>query len=177
MTHKHAQGRSATKPTGHCSLNASLTAGFGVLLELDSPLATVAASCVFNAARHKELLDLSIDPVSYGERDGGRFRDDYQAVELLSKFPGLESGIDTASVAIQKFMDSEQACAETNVRFKRIRDTRDLKDSLSGRNVLDAAAAKIASVLGPFSWDRAARHFTFGPGASISVPRHRGDAY
>lgn len=116
--------------------------------------------------RFAELVREDVAASSY--TDPFEFYLDYQAVKLLSKNPHLDTGIDTAKVALRKFVEFEALCQETNARFR--------PDAMTGipshlARVLYAAQAKIVSILGDVP-DLEALDFRFGPGAAFGV---RGD--
>lgn len=119
------------------------------------------------------VLSLHVDPLTYEDAD--LFRDDYLVAELLSKFPNFDVGIDRQAVALDKFRDSERVCAEANQRLKSLYGT--ASTTVSVASCIYTARRKIERLLGPFSWDEAARHFGFGPGSTTSLKRTRGDAY
>jgi hypothetical protein len=123
---------------------------------------------------HQKYLDRTLDISTYGNwRD---FYVDYIAVSLMSKFPNLNIEVDRDAVALEKFLQSERCCAETNSRLRLL-----YKAPLTNRallvHVLELARVKIDAVLGEFSWDDAARHFSFGPGATIGLTSSEGDSW
>jgi hypothetical protein len=94
----------------------------------------------------------------------------------MSKFPNLDVDVDRDAVAIEKFLQSERCCAETNSRLRLL-----YRSPLTSRDllvhVIELARVKIEAVLGEFSWDDAARHFSFGPGATIGLTSSEGDSW
>lgn len=132
---------------------------------LDTP---VSLSCYLLAlnGEWEQLVRKDVDPTHY--LDAFDFWLDYQSVKLMSKCPGLPTGIATDTVAYRKFIECELSCKETNARF---RDDEILaKPGLSAR-ILESAERKISLILGPVpSLD--ALDFRFGPGAAFGV---RGD--
>jgi hypothetical protein len=140
---------------------------------LGSPL---AIEC-YGLSRKGEFMGLvskSLDPSSYTDAD--LFRRDYLAVELMSKFDSYDLGIDRDEVALQKFIQAEDQCRSANKRLS-VRYETGLITPYSPESFIWTAREKIAALLGPFDWDKASAHFAFGPGASTSVRRERGDAY
>ncbi len=119
------------------------------------------------------VVSQSVNPADYDCPVA--FRDDYLAAELFSKFPNFDLGIDTASVAIAKFHESEACCLEANNRLKSLYGVASTTTSVP--SILYAARRKIERLLGPFSWDRAEQFFGFGPGASTRLKRSHGDAF
>lgn len=122
------------------------------------------------------VVSAEVDPSTF--TDAGEFADAYLAAELMSKFPDWELGIDKTAVAYQKFIDSEELCAATNLRFVERRSyVNGLYSPYTPESIISVAREKIRRVLGPFSWDLAERHFGFGPGATSNVRSRFGDAY
>lgn len=121
-------------------------------------------SRILESGDHRRLLSVVLNPSGYS--DWRSFSDDYQALNLLRKYPGLRTGINTGSVALEKFLKCESVCRDTNTRFR------------MGGGVtpwcwerLLKARSFIERVLGVFSWDAAIQYCNFGPGANVGVPR------
>jgi hypothetical protein len=74
-----------------------------------------------------------------------------------------------------KFRGAENVCLSANASLA----DRNVRGKLTPyeRDILFMSRRKIAKCLGPFSWDSAESHFSFGPGAAVAVPRRRSDAY
>lgn len=100
---------------------------------------------------------------------GDRFRERYQAAEMLSKFP-FDIGVDRDAVALQGFRKSEGECAVLNAVFPNL-------DHPVTPSVLRRARGKIKDILGAFSWTSAANYCGFGPGASTSRARASSSAF
>jgi hypothetical protein len=122
---------------------------------------------------HLGVLESSVSPETYSDAETYRF--DYMANQLLSKYPYLDIKVDRPLVALNKFLQCEKQCSEANSRLSR--DVSSIKSLYTPGSILSMARLKIASMLGPFSWDEAEPHFSFGPGSSTSLPRRKGDAY
>lgn len=114
-----------------------------------------------------------IDPSSYS--DAADFRQDYLASELMSKYPGWDTGLDLEAEALRKFAEAEKSCSETNTCLSRSYGVPAV--GITAASYLFTAQRKIARVLGPFSWDQAEQFFGFGPGASFALKRKCGDSY
>lgn len=131
---------------------------------IDTP---VSLSCSI-MARHKEFSQLvrkTINPLSYVGPES--FALDYQSVKLLSKYPYLDTGIDTEVAAREAFRKAEDQCLQTNQRF-RIRESKGELFPSSVESVLSIASRKISRILGPVpSLDLL--DFSFGPGAAYGV--------
>lgn len=73
---------------------------------------SLACHMLAEAGEWTQYLELSFpDPAR------PTFADDYLVTEMLSKNPRLPLKVDRKAVAIQRFADSEEACADTNKRF------------------------------------------------------------
>lgn len=107
-------------------------------------------------------------PMDYNEPDTNRFRDAYWVSESFSKMPWKLPGVNREETAYQKFWDAEEVCRRYNSR---------LVDALNRASLdvrlLKRARQRVASVLGDFSWNECYPHFSFGPGASTSLPRRK----
>lgn len=141
----------------------ALTYAKKVWESFDTP---VSLSCYILAKYQdfKQLVGKSIDPKSYS--DPYDFFLDYQSVKLLSKYPYLDTGIDTKQVALEKFLWAEDLCKETNHRFRKRLDGEHL--ALRVENVLSNASRKISRILGPVP-NLSRMDFSFGPGAAYGV--------
>jgi hypothetical protein len=116
------------------------------------------------------FVNWSINPMDYAS--ASTFRTDYLAVEMFSKYPHLDTGINLSEVAIAKFLSSEQTCSQTNARLASLRNY-----SFWTTTVFETARRKIAKLLGPFNWDEAALGFDFGPGATTRLRRISSDRF
>lgn len=139
-----------------------------ILLGLGSELALVAHHFL-SIGNDAALIDMSVDPSGY--TDWREFFKDYQAVELLSKFDKLNLPVNRETVAIDKFLQCEQRCSETNRRFAK-RESGIFPDA-DVYKVFHLARKKISRALGNFSWDSAVPSMAFGPGASIGLTRKK----
>lgn len=91
-----------------------------------------------------------------------------QALAFFSKNAALPLGLDTAAIALEKFLESESICLATNRRFRN-------RSAPTREGGVDAGLTyevmrKVADILGPFpGLDR--MQFGFGPGANVGVSR------
>ncbi len=92
------------------------TVVFETCKTIDTPR-SLAVWLMYSNAEHKQLVQLDIDPLSYCDADS--FADDYLVTKFLSKYPGLQTGIDTRAAALDTFLSCERKCAETNTRLSR----------------------------------------------------------
>lgn len=121
--------------------------------------------------KHKEfrqIVELSINPDDFV--DVGRFRDALAATSFLSKNKFLETGISKETVAMEKFLEAEVACKETNERV--------LSNSLCSltQAVIMTAARKIQNILGRIDAEEFVDSCNWGPGATVKLPRRRASA-
>lgn len=129
---------------------------------------TATSLSCYILARNGEMSQLvrkSVRALDY--LDPFDFYRDYQSVKLLSKYPFLETGIDTEEVARLKFKESEDACLRTNVRW-RMRENNGWLFNPRVERVITLAQRKISSILGDVpSLEQV--DFGFGPGAAYGV--------
>lgn len=125
---------------------------------------------MFLSGDHLGVANLSISPLDY--RDSSLFQRDYAAVSLLKKYPGLNTGIDTRKVALDKFEVSEDVCADVNFRL-----LASYRQKPHVYEILRLARSECRLILGKFSWDRTEPFLSFGPGASVGNPRRRSHPY
>jgi len=117
---------------------------------------------------HKSFLNATIDPRNYD--CAYTFAQDYMAFSLLSKYKGLDTGLDLEHEALRRFIDAERICQQTNERLKQSRNVgypADLNSLLLG------AQRKIACLLGPYSTFKVDESYGWGPGATADIPRRR----
>lgn len=112
-----------------------------------------------------ELTRLQFDPRHYETFDV--FRRSYQAHCFLSKYEGLQTGIDTRAVATVSFVESEARCRDTNLRLGRSVT----KGDTLAWFLLQGAKRKIADLLPPLSEviEEVISLASFGPGVTASL--------
>lgn len=140
---------------------------------LDTPF-SLSQKIRLDSGDYQGLVSAEVNP--HGYTDAGKFARDYLAAEAFSKFPGWELGVDRATVAITKFLESEENCRLTNARLKRPYPV-DLKNPTGVAAVMFTARQKIRRLLREFRWADAERFFDFGPGATFSLPRKKRNAF
>lgn len=103
------------------------------------------------------------------------FEVDYMVTNLLSKYKGLETGIDTRAVALSGWRAAEIECAKTN-RFIRTLgcNLECSKEHLELNKILFLAQRKIATVLGEFKLQKLLDGGRWGPGATLDLRRNSG---
>lgn len=117
------------------------------------------------------------DPKAYSSSDN--FSRDYLAYNLLRKFDAFDLPIDRRAAAIGSFLESEMTCAIVNDcgRMWSPVIPADKYGECSLEAKIFLARKLIRRLLGPFSWDEAARHFRFSAGASTRMPRRTGHPF
>lgn len=138
---------------------------FALCKAIDTPV-SLGAWLRFKYSQ-RELAEMSIKPDDY--RCSQTFSADYSVVELLSKWKGLETGIDVEGEAIRRFTLAESSCLETNRRIRKSR--MEVNSSVDG--IIHSARRKIARLLGQFSLFKVEGSFGWGPGATYEIPRRR----
>lgn len=145
---------------------SALDVALCLLEDLNTPKSLAAYICLKNKCDHAEYLKLGCDPMHY--QDPSRFRDDYLAVSLLSKFPNLNLGLDTKEVAKVAFWAAEEQCRVTNSRIIRARHSPALISGVVS-SVLHTAQRKISALLGSVPFRRVIDGCGWGPGVSSTV--------
>jgi hypothetical protein len=115
-----------------------------------------------------QLISVKFNPRNYKEEDVKAATLDYACISFLSKWQGLNTGIDKRAAALQSFQTSEQMCYETNRNLRSWRSGHCDQD-LSSR--IFRAKVKIAKLLGPFSLHCISPFFGWGPGATYDLRR------
>lgn len=100
------------------------------------------------------------------------FRKDYLVANFLSKWKGLNTGLDLHEVALNSFKESESRCAASNELFRMRREGR-VSFPPRVEQVFHQARLKIGRVLSSFSIEDAIYGSRPGPGATYTL---RGNA-
>lgn len=116
---------------------------------------------------HEELAKATVDPRDY--EAAASFRIDYSVCELLSKWKGLRTGINTKQVAMSRFTLAETQCEDANVRIRLSRKA--VNPAIDG--IIHSARRKIARLFGPYSNFCIEGFVGWGPGATFEIPRRR----
>lgn len=136
-----------------------------LLDDVGSPLARRCAD-LLKTGQHASYLALGLSDASFDT-----FREDYLALEVASKYPYLDVNIDREKVALEKFFEIEGKLALSDgwlYRFSKGWNKHPLLHA-----VLHTARRKIEKLLGDFHWECAEAYFSFGPGATVSLPRRK----
>lgn len=136
---------------------------------IDSPRA-LACYLLARAGEFNQLIQLETDPNNYDSVT--EFRDDYLVSEALKKNPRLPLGIDRKAVALDKFLQAEKACADTNLRFRKIPhgelppgDNRVLSLLKRARRIIHQTLGRVT----PADLRFVESKMKFGPGATTAV--------
>ena len=120
------------------------------------------------------VVNSKIDPRQYGD-DHALFARDYLACSILRKYSSFPLGIDCKSVALNKFLESEAACRQTNITKVRPYENQAITSyGISPEQYISYARQKIKSLLGKFDWNKASERFAFTGGASTRLKRRSG---
>lgn len=124
---------------------------------------SLACYLMFKSGEHVQLLDCVADPLHY--LDAESFDLDYMAVSFLSKYTGLITGYDKKQRALDKFLQMEELCSQTNRRF-----LRDPEQKTHGHgHLLLSVRRKIDLILGEFDIEEFFESPAWGPGVSNSI--------
>lgn len=130
----------------------------------------VSLSChlLLRYGEYDQLVNMDIDPLSYNT--AWDYSIDNQAVSYLKKYPNLDTSFETADVALEKFLEAEQQCKETNDML-----VHNLRQNSDVSSVFYIAQRKIANWLANtrLSLD----DWRFGPGASSSCRGNLSSVY
>lgn len=78
---------------------------------------SLAVWLLFSNNEHNQLLNLEIDALWY--QDAHSFADDYLVTSFLSKYPYLNTGIDTKAKSMENFHKFEAQCRDTNANLQK----------------------------------------------------------
>lgn len=139
-----------------------------LLADLGSPLALEVSHDILKGD-WSTLVQRRVDPRLYDDPE--IFFRDYQAVELLRKCDGLDTGIDTTAAAKESFYRSEAQCHATNRRLRPyLENWGHTHQTVRFMPVLDMARKICSRVLGNIPENLDGR---FGPGATADTPAER----
>ena len=139
---------------------------FALCKKVDSPVSLGA----WLRFEHDQLAlaKMEINPNDY--QDASSFAADYLVVSFLSKWKGLQTGLDLDEEALQKFITSENICFKTNQRIRKARC--EPIDEFTA-SIISMAKRKISVLIGPCSLHKVEPWFGWGPGATYEIPRRR----
>lgn len=137
---------------------------------VDSPR-SLAVWLLFSTNEHGQLLELECNPWNYTCSQA--YADDYLVTQFMSKYPGLQTGIDTKAKAMESFYQFEEQCKQTNYQL----ESR-LHSSERVSQIFWAASEKCKRWLTPFDvplangrlpMEDVFHNLTWGPGVTSSV--------
>lgn len=139
---------------------------FALCKKVDSPVSLGA----WLRFEHDQLAlaKMEIKPKDY--QDASAFAADYLVVSFLSKWKGLNTGLDLDAEAISKFITSENICFKTNQRIRKARC--EPIDQFTA-SIISMAKRKISALIGPCSLFKIEPWLGWGPGATYEIPRRR----
>ena len=140
-----------------------------VVLSLCERINTPRALSVWLCFKYNQRALLTELPMAdIATSDPVQFQLEYFLTEYLSKYKGLKSGFDLHGEALRKWKLSEEACRQTNIRFRELK----LRPT-TGRveAALFGAQRKIASLLGSLRLPVVLSDCKWGPGATFDLGR------
>jgi hypothetical protein len=136
---------------------------FALCKAVDTPV-SLGLWLRFKHGEHKQLAEFSLRPEWYCS--AWQFHLDYICSEYLSKYIGLDTGVDKSAVALRGFATYEESCRKTN---SRIREGRFRGCSPRVESVLHTTRRKIANLLMDYRVDLWLDRCKWGPGATFSL--------
>jgi len=129
---------------------------------------SLAAYLLYTSGEHLQLAKLEISANDYLEHDYDHFRNDYLITEYLSKFEGLDTGVDREQVALETWQQAEEKCRATNLRIRTLYDRDDIPAVTL--DILLRAQQKIESCIGArVKWSAMLNRFRWGPGSTATL--------
>lgn len=151
----------STKATGHRRVKDPVKFAFKQLCAgVNSPLAQRLGG-LSDLGKSREPMP---DPTLY--QNASSFADDYLLVSFLSKYKGLNTGINTERAALASFAAAEDRCRIVNARFRHTKPT--FVDPLLLR-----AQRIVQKVLGFPTFSKLDGLERWGPGATSDLRRNR----
>jgi len=120
---------------------------------------------LYKNREHDQLVTLEWLPENYGTLQDAA--DSLAATKFLSKAKFLSTTFDKRKIALEKFIEAENHCKETNRRISVRRFNNPLTEV-----VLSYAARKIDIVLGSFNAEEFVDSCNWGPGATTLIKRN-----
>lgn len=116
-----------------------------------------------------KILEIDWKPSDYLTSD--HFARDYLVKSFISKYKGLDLGIDTRAVAVQKFKTSESNCRNVNEVIRTIRSGAASHANPRSPSIALRASRIISGVLGDFRSRKTVSGRLWTNGATVDVPR------
>jgi hypothetical protein len=135
---------------------------FSRLMESVNSPVSLACWMMYKYGEFEQLARKRIHPAWYCQAT--RFRDDYLSVSYLSKFKGLETGLDVKTNALSLFSEAEAVCRQTNARFRSGNPGNPRVEP-----ALWLATRKIAAILGELKVETVYRAARWSGGATATL--------
>lgn len=148
-------------------MSSKIDATFQSLCEAVNTPRSLALWLMFRTDELSQFLNMGVRAEDYLESQSDKFRDDYLCTEYLSKYKGLNTGIDTRQVALAAFTAAEDQCRITNERIRALW-------TATGRSrwdpVFHRAQLKIQSCIGYApKFGKLLDRFRWGSGATATL--------
>jgi len=151
-----------------CKSNTHVAYAFQRMCQAFNTPRSLAAYLLYTSGEHLQLARLEISANDYLDTDYDRFRNDYLITEYLSKFEGLDTGVDRSAVALQTWRQMEEKCGATNLRIRTLYDRDDIPATTL--DILLRAQQKIESCIGArVKWSAMLNRFRWGPGSTATL--------
>lgn len=137
------------------------------LAGLDTPV-SLGIWLRYEWREHNQLANLKIEPRAYCDRRA--FQRDYAAVSYLSKFEGLQTGVDVRAVALSAHDKAEELNTLTN-RLFRMRASGEYSFFPRVEAAITLARHKIARVLEGWTLAECVQSCRYGPGSTSTLAR------
>lgn len=153
-------------------INFDFKAAANALYEsLDTPV-SLGAYLRLKYGEFTQLAQMQVPPEGYCGRSvvrgfpltWHRYSDDRQAADFLRKYSKLPTGINTAEVAEQTFLQCEEMCRNTNMTF-----TKAVKEDPTLDAIYVHARHLIARILGELDINEWLDACRFGPGSVVAI--------
>lgn len=129
--------------------------------QIDTPV-SLKLSLLVEHGQLTDALAVEFQPSRYLDSDWTLARDDYQAISFLRKFPFEVPGIDRSASALKKFLEAEELCRTTNIRYRDYLYRGKITPRVD--RVINTARRKIRGWLGSLNASSWALRCRFGPG-------------
>lgn len=127
----------------------------------------LTVSLMVKYGEHLQLAKLKCNPKDYN--DPADYFTAAQATDLLRKYPGLKTGLDTEAAAIETWWACERKCGQTNTRLAPYLNGYD-QDPLI-LSFIERVRDELAQLIGTRPPSQV--NLGFGPGATVSDPSRR----
>jgi hypothetical protein len=126
---------------------------------------SLTVAILFRNEEFGQLVKLECDPLMYLKPH--EFRDAYAATKFLSKYRDFSLDYDVKEVAMQKFLEFELLCKQTNARFRHL--SADPKYKGHAVWLHNAVIRKVERILGELDLQELFSFANWGPGATTLI--------